>query len=298
VSEALDIGQLNIQARSIGLGESGIATDDFSVSNNPAALGSYVPLTVCANGNSCSGFSLSLSQARLAYDRYGYQIMAQVPLNKGSLGICFDQLIVQNQAYYRMLFNPDGTAIIDPLTNQPAAQLTYDTQIESLFSLAYGLEIIPGVVCGTQGQVLHAEVGEDYAWGFDASAGINARLRDDFTLGICLHQINGGWHAWRNPYGATSGRPLAEAGAAWTWEPWQMLVTASVSQAWEPGVLPLGKIGAEYAAFKPLTLRAGWDADHAVLGAGFAWRAISVDYAAIISGALYDANRITLKVEF
>jgi hypothetical protein len=297
--EPLDIGTLNIQGRSVALSESLVAGDDYLSSRNPAALGAYVGTTVCAAGNStAAGVSLALSQARLAYDRYGYQIQGIVPFPAGALGIRFDQLIIQNQAYYRLLFNPDGTPIIDPITNQQAAQLTYDTQIESLVSLAYGLEIIPGIVAGLEGQVIHAEVGEDYAWGFDGSAGVDARLSKEINLGVCIRQVNGGWVAWRNPFGASSGRPEADLGATYRFEPCQTQVSAALVQNLDGHTLPQGKVGAEYTGFLPLTLRAGWDADHATVGAGFVWKAITVDYAAIISGALYDANRITLKVEF
>jgi hypothetical protein len=290
-SETLDIQQLNIQGRSIGLGESTVAVGDFGVSNNPASLGR-------ALSNMSTPVVLSLSQARPAYDRYGYQTLAVVPVMEGSLGVRFDQLIIQNQSYYRLLSNPDGTPIIDPSTNNQATQLTYDTQIESLFGLAYGLEILPGIELGAECQALHTEVGEDYAWGFDANAGMDARIREDVTLGFCVKQVNGGWHAWRNPYQVESGRPLGEAGIVWRLESIHALVTAAVIQTLEWGNLPKGKVGMEYSGFMPLTLRAGWDADHMTLGAGFVWKAVTVDYAAIIGGALYDANRITLKISF
>jgi hypothetical protein len=290
-SETLDIQNLNIQARSIGLGESAIAVEEYAASDNPAALGQ-------AWSNTSTSLALSLSQARLAYDRYGYQILALVPLASGSLGIRFDQLIFQNTSYYRLLFNPDGTPIIDPITNQQAAQLTYDTQIESLFGLAYGLEIIPGITLGAEAQAIHVKVGENYAWGFDATAGMDARILEKVNFGFCIKQANGNWRSWRNPYQEECGRPIGEAGIAWTLEPWHTLVTGTIVQTLEWKTMPQGKVGLEYSGFKPLTLRAGWDADHMTLGAGFVWKAICVDYAAIIGGVLYDANRITLKISF
>jgi hypothetical protein len=290
-AELLDIQRLNIEARSIGAGESLLAVGDFVAAGNPAALGQ-------ARSNTTTSLDLSISQARPAYDRYGYQILAVIPVVTGSLGIRFDQLIIQNKSYYRLLFNPDGTPIIDPITNSQALQLTYDTQIESLFGLAYGWEIIPGIAWGAEGQALHVKVGEDYAWGFDATAGLDAQIYEKLALGLCVRQANGGWHAWRNPYQAESDRPLAEIGIAWTWDQFHSLLTAVVAQNLEWNTLPKGKVGLEYIGFMPLTLRAGWDADHITLGAGFAWKAITVDYAAIIGGVLYDANRITLKIEF
>lgn len=282
--ESPDIQSLDIQARSLGLGRSAAALFDYAAAGNPAALGREPA-------------ALAASQARLAYDRYGYRLLAVIPF-RGALGIRFDQLIVQNQAYRRLLYNPDGTPIIDPLTNQQAWELKYDTEIESLLGLAYGLSLLPGVCAGVEGQAVHLKVGEDFAWGFDAAAGVNLETAEGVSLGVLMRRANGGWHAWRVPYGEASGRPELQAGAAWEFKPWRTLVTASLVQILEWNTLPRGRAGAEYAGFAPLILRAGWDADHANLGAGFAWQAVTVDYAAVIGGALYDANRITVKVQF
>jgi hypothetical protein len=157
---------------------------------------------------------------------------------------------------------------------------------------------MPGITFGAEGQAIHVKVGEDYAWGFDATAGMGARIEKDVALGFCIKQANGGWHSWRNPYQVECGRPVAEAGVAWTLEPYHILATGTIVQSLEWKTLPKGKVGIEYSNFLPLTLRAGWDADHMTLGAGFVWKVITVDYAAIIGGVLYDANRITLKISF
>lgn len=283
---ASEITGLDLNGRSLGLGESAVAAPaDFAASYNPASLALEKQL------------SFQTSQARLSYDRYGYQLLAIIP-KPVSLGIRFDQLIIQNTSYYRRLFNSDGTPIIDPITNQQAVQLTYDTRIESKIGAAYGLEILSGLAFGMEAQAIHVKVGEDYAWGFDASAGMQAHILEGVNLGICLKHTNGGWMSWRNPYQEECGRPSGEAGIAWNLEPMNILVTGAMVQTLEWKTMPQGKVGLEYSGIKPLTLRVGWDADHMALGAGFNWKMVTVDYAAIIGGVLYDANRITLKLSF
>ncbi len=280
------IYQFNINARSIGLGRStvGLGTD-YAASGNPAALGRETTL------------AFSVSQARLVYDRYGYQLMLVVPLT-GALGIRFDQVITRNASYYRLLFNPDGTPVIDPVTNHQAQELNYDTQIDSLFGLAYGLLLFRGLSLGIEGQAIHLKVGESYAWGFDAAVGANLRLMEMLTTGVKFMDANSRWRAWHNPYWEERARPQLDIGISWDIEYLNLRLTTSVYQELEWYVLPRGKAGMEYAGFEPLVLRAGWDADHLNLGAGFTWQAIVVDYSVIIGGTPYDANRITLKIIF
>ncbi len=307
-----DIQNLNINARSVGLGQSLAAGPaDFAASGNPASLGQE------------DRFTLSLSQARLTYDRYGYQILQTIPL-VGALALRFDQVIIQNTTYYRLLYNPDGTPIIDPITNQQAQELAYDTRYDTLFALAYGLELLPGLALGLEGEAVHLKLGEDFAWGYDGNLGIiykqnsgnlkekdtdkgNPRItqitrisknQEQRSFGIMIKNLNRQWRAWRRPYREEMGSMEIEAGVRWPVPAWNLGLSASIAHRLKPNDQPVGRVGVEYSGFSPLELRAGWDKDHLNLGVGFYWEAISVDYAVITSGALYDANRITVKIEF
>lgn len=299
----LEISSLNINARSLGVGASSEAWDDFSSSGNPAALGCFKPdppLQVGSNSTAAQArdLNLHLSQARLRYDTYAYQIVYTGPLPWGWLGLHFDQLITQNQTYQRLLFNPDGTPVIDPLTNQQALELKYDTRVDSLWGLAWGAPIGEGISAGIEAQAIYLHVGEDHAWGWDGAAGARWQALPNLAVAVSARQVSGGWHAWRKPYAEEAGRPLMSLGCAWQLKTLPLVIGAELSRRLASGEKTRGRLGAEYSVYGPLTLRAGWDADHANLGAGFRWEFISMDYAAILGGALYDANRITVKVEF
>lgn len=299
----LEVTSLYIHARSLGVGAAAEAWPDYAASHHPAALGLLsAGSPVEPEGNTSTArareFSLILSQARLRYDAYAYQILFTSPLFGGGLGMRFDQLITQNQAYQRLLFNPDGTPVIDPLTNQQAWELKYDTRVDSVWGLAWGAPMGEGVSAGCEAQAVYLRLGEDHAWGWDADAGLRWQALPGFAVAASVRQASGGWHAWRKPYAEAAGRPLAVLGCAWQPDNLPLLIGAGFSQRLDPDEKARGRVGAEYVLYGPLTLRAGWDADHANLGAGFTWEFIAVDYAAILGGALYDANRITVKVEF
>lgn len=302
-SSDLEISSLNINACSLGAGAASEAWEDYPSSGNPAALGLPKPApSVHAESNSPIAqnrdFSLLLSQARLRYDSYAYQILFLSPMPLGALGLRFDQLITQNQTYQRLLFNPDGTPVIDPLTNQQAWELKYDTRVDSVWGLAWGAPLGGGLSAGLEAQAIYLHVGEDFAWGWDGTAGVRCQVLPELAVAASARQMSGTWHTWRKPYAEESNRPSAVLGCSWQPNGLPLLVGAELSQRLDPDEKARGRLGAEYAVYGPLTLRAGWDADHANLGAGFRWEFITVDYAAILGGALYDANRITIKVEF
>ncbi|MBN1596520.1 hypothetical protein JW933_11395 [candidate division FCPU426 bacterium] len=337
--QAADIYTMNINGRSLGLGGSPVALQaDYAASRNPAGMA-----TGCFAANTACSVSLETSQARLAYDQYGYQVLALVPWKTdvpgaaGSLAFRFDQLITQNAWYYRLLYRPDGTPVIDPATNQQALAIIYDTRIDSLFGLGCALQILPGLSWGAEAQAVHMKVGEDFAWGYDGWMGLlyTARLpgrgahkqtgenmpdtalgpvpalRADeadagFSAGIVARHLNQRRRTWRVPYRTESGYAEIEAGMRWPVAAWQAVLFASISQRNKSGDLPAGRFGLEYKGFAPLALRLGWDQDHVNVGAGFVLAGpkrdqsfvIHVDYAAVTSGALYDANRITIRIMF
>lgn len=307
--QAADVREFDINAHSVSLGYSALAlTGDFRASNNPASLGFALPpiLIVDSSENSITPevepkyrqpLSLSLSQARLAYDQYGYQVMLTVPCF-GNLAFKFDQMITQNTIYYRLLFNADGTDVIDSITNQQATVLTYDTQVDSLFALAYGLQLFPRLALGIEAQAIYLKIGEDYAWGFDGDVGVVYQWPDDkgLSAGLVMRHCNAQWQAWHKPYREETGLRKLEGGVNIPLLDWQTTLTAMMTQWIKPDELPKASVGLAYKGFDPLTLRIGWDADHINLGAGFVWQQVRVDYAAVIGNALYDANRITIQI--
>jgi hypothetical protein len=297
---AADIYNLKLNAYSVGLGNSVLGNRVVGL-----AAGWHRDL-LCA-----SDYALSLSQARLAYDQYGYQALFSMPV-AGRLSFRFDQIITQNTSYYRLLFNSDGTPIIDPVTNQQATELVYDTRIESLFGIGYGVEVIRGLILGLEGQAVNMKVGEDFAWGGDCSAGMGyynytdeERNYTDYSAGFLIKHLNCKWRAWHMPYREEQDRPVLEVGANWLLSAINCNFTACLQQRLEQNEVPTGRAGIEYNGFKPLAIRLGWDADHVNVGAGFEVGLgkedapkLLLDYAAITGGALYDANRITINVLF
>ncbi|MEW6516078.1 MAG: hypothetical protein AB1439_04150 [candidate division FCPU426 bacterium] len=299
----LEVTSLNIHAQSLGAGAATEAWEEYPSSRNPAALGllrTSSPVQIEGNTSSAQAreCSLLLSQARLRYDAYAYQILFTSPLFGGGLGVRFDQLITQNQTYQRLLFNPDGTPVIDPLTNQQAWELKYDTRVDSAWGLAWGAPLEGGMSVGAEAQVIYLHLGEDFAWGWDGVVGLRWQVLPELAVAASARQVSGGWHAWRKPYAEETGRPLVSLGCAWQPPELPLRIGGGVSRRLDQSDRLRGRLGAEYTIYGPLTLRAGWDADHANLGASFTWEAVTVDYAAILGGVLYDANRITVKVEF
>jgi hypothetical protein len=281
---AEDIYSLNINAHSIAVGQS-----------KPTSI-----ITLFSDSQPI----LNLSQARLSYDQYAYQIASAIPM-VGVLTFRFDQIITQNTSYYRLLFNADGTPVIDPVTNRQALALTYDTQIDSVFGLGYGLDVIEGLRIGFEGYAVNKKLGEDYAWGFDGDIGIRYDYTN-YSFGIVARQLNSQWYAWRVPYREVRDRPVLEVYGAYYIEALSLNVLAAMEQRLERVEIPIGRVGLEYTGFGPLTLRLGWDVDHINVGAGFEVEVgseetpaiVKVDYAAITSGALYDANRISISILF
>lgn len=281
---AEDIQQLNLNARDVALGTADLTDGSWFL--NPAGLAAD------------SQTRLELSQARLGYDRYGYQLTAAFQTPLGLFGLGLDQLIIQNEPYERLLFDSHGAPIIDPTTNEQAFERAYELRIDSAFNLGYGLNLSDHLIVGLKGQVFHLKVGEDYAWGVDANAGIIVGLTPRWRLAVAGLHLNRQWLAWHRPYRESLGRALVNAGVSYDWAEMETMIYVALSQTLEDISYGQGEAGLAYYGLKPLTIRLGWSGEALAIGVGLVWNKIGLDYGADTKASLDTANRVSVGLGF
>ncbi len=281
---AENIQQFDLNARDVALGTADLTDGSWSL--NPAGL------------EAGSQTRLELSQARLGYDRYGYQLTAAFHTPLGLFGLGLDQLIIQNEPYERLLFDSRGVPIIDPTTNEQAFERAYELRIDSGFNLGYGLMLSDHLMVGLKGQVFHLKVGEDYAWGVDANVGMIAGLTPRWHLAVVLLHLNRQWLAWHNPYRENLGKALVNVGASYDWAEMRTMIYLTQSQTVEDASFGQGQVGLAYYGLKPLTIRMGWSGDALTVGVGLSWNQVSLDYGADTQASLDTANRVTVGLGF
>jgi hypothetical protein len=236
--------------------------------------------------------SIIISQARLYYDTYAYDI--GFLYNPGiTLAFGFYQKNKKNVAVKKILLNPDNTPQIDLITGSIKEEIIgFSDRIDSSGNIAFGISILNNISTGIAVRLKHIQHSSNYAWAFGVNAGINIKLMD---IKIGLSIIDAG----RTKYNWSDERE--------EYEPMQL--NASIEyKLFDKLILILGAgeifdkenkinwgLGTEIELFKIFLLRTGYSDSKFRIGFSFIINNLNIEYAFIGNSDFYDANRISIE---
>lgn len=264
-----------------------------SVYENPAGL-----------ANTGSG-SVTVSQARKKYDTYAYDAGIEFPLRSskeaGSLvnftyAAGFYQEIRRDLAIVRVLLNPDGTPMIDPISGGIMEETAgFADKVYSRFNLGASASAGP-LNMGVSVSGIEAQHDVISGWGFSASAGVIYGPFPGLLFGIAVKDIGRTTISWADE--RPDYDPMkAAAGTAFTLLDRMTLIADAVC-AFDHGVVFDWRVGAEIKVFEQLMLRAGFAGNSPRIGFEFSFERFSIDCAYLINTDFYDAARLSATLEF
>ena len=116
--------------------------------------------------------SITISQARLYFDTYAYEIGITGRLGSAAFASGFKQDVIQNEAVKVIVYNPDGTPQIDPVTGEIVEEtLGFADRVDSRLNIGFAVPL--GILSfGTSCHLIQMQHGSDSAYGFGVNAGL------------------------------------------------------------------------------------------------------------------------------
>lgn len=239
--------------------------------------------------------SIIISQARLYYDTYAYDV-GFLYNQDIAFAFGFYQKNKKNVAIKKILLNPDNTPQIDPVTGTIKEEIIgFSDRIESSGNIAFGKDIFNNVSAGIVARLRHIQHSSNYALAFGVNAGVNIKLMD-LRIGISITETGRTQYNWsdkREEY-----EPMqANAGIEYKLFD-KLLLLAGVANVFDNENKINWGLGTEIEIFKVFLLRTGFYDNKIRIGFKFVIDKLNIEYAFIGNSDFYDANRIGIEYAF
>lgn len=248
---------------------------------------------------------ITVSQARLLYDTYAYDMGVSSPINVSGQASAFMQFsyaagfyqeIRRNLAVIRILLNADGTPMIDPVSGEIMQETAgFADKVYSRLNLGCSASLGP-LSAGISVSGIEAQHGIMSGWGLSANAGIVYEVLPGLRLAAAAKNIGRTTLSWtdsredRDPMRLTAGIAFS------VFE--RVAISADAGCEFDRSYVFLWGAGAEVAVLEQLKLKAGYAGGTPRIGLVFTAGKFRLDCAYLINVNFYDAARLSASLEF